>query len=84
MIVDEWNRLHPDVSLVIEAYPWDNWQAAIQTAVLAGGVDVIMHGATLTDLSMPLDDRVKAETEWASKRLSYSTRRSEFTFCLII
>jgi ABC-type glycerol-3-phosphate transport system substrate-binding protein len=77
MIVDEWNRLHPDVSLVIEAYPWDNWQAAIQTGVLAGGVDVIMHGATLTDLSTPLDDRVKAETEWAAKRLFYSTRRSD-------
>jgi ABC-type glycerol-3-phosphate transport system substrate-binding protein len=77
MIVDEWNRLHPDVSLVIEAYPWDNWQAAIQTAVLAGGVDVIMHGATLTDLSTPLDDRVKADAAWASKRLSYATRRAD-------
>jgi ABC-type glycerol-3-phosphate transport system substrate-binding protein len=77
MIVDEWNKTHPDISLVIEAYPWDNWQAAIQTAVLAGGVDIIMHGATLTDLSTPLDARVKADTAWASKRLSYSTRRSD-------
>ncbi|GHV43251.1 hypothetical protein AGMMS49546_24280 [Spirochaetia bacterium] len=77
MIVDEWNKQHPDVTLVIEAYPWDNWQAAIQTAVLAGGVDVIIHGATLTDLSTPLNDRVKADSAWAEKRLSYSTRRSD-------
>jgi ABC-type glycerol-3-phosphate transport system substrate-binding protein len=76
VIVDEWNRLRPDVSLVIEAYPWDNWQAAIQTAVLAGGVDVIMHGASLPDLVVPLNDRVKVETEWASKQLTYATRRS--------
>ncbi|MDR0656429.1 MAG: extracellular solute-binding protein [Treponema sp.] len=77
MIVDEWKRLQPDVSPVIEAYPWDNWQAAIQTAVLAGGVDVIMHGATLTDLAVPLNDRVKGDAAWASKRLSYATRRAD-------
>jgi ABC-type glycerol-3-phosphate transport system substrate-binding protein len=77
MVVDEWNRLHPDVSLIIEAYPWDNWQAAIQTAVLAGGVDVVMHGATMTDLVVPLDDRVKADSEWASKRLFFAARRSD-------
>jgi ABC-type glycerol-3-phosphate transport system substrate-binding protein len=77
MIVDAWNKQYPNVSLVIEAYPWDNWQASIQTAVLAGGVDIIMHGATLTDLSMPLNDLVAADPQYASKRLSYATRRAE-------
>jgi ABC-type glycerol-3-phosphate transport system substrate-binding protein len=76
-IVEAWNELHPNVTLEIEAYPWDNWQAAIQTAVLAGNVDVIMHGATLTDLVTPLDDRIASDPDFNSKRLAYSKRRSE-------
>lgn len=76
-LVEAWNELYPNVTLEIEAYPWDNWQASIQTAVLAGGVDIIMHGATLTDLSMPLDDLIAADPEFHAKRLAYSRRRSE-------
>lgn len=77
MIVDAFKVAHPNATLEIEAYPWDNWQATIQTAVLAGGVDVIMHGATLTSLSMPLDDLVAADPGFAAQQFAYSRRRSD-------
>ena len=77
MIVDAFNAAHPNVTLEIEAYPWDNWQASIQTAVLAGGVDVIMHGATLTALSASLDDLIAADPAFDAQRFAYSRRRSD-------
>lgn len=76
-IVDAWNDEHPNAALDIEAYPWDNWQASIQTAVLAGGVDVIMHGATLTDLVIPLNDFLDQDPDTDAALLSRATRRSE-------
>jgi ABC-type glycerol-3-phosphate transport system substrate-binding protein len=76
VVVDEWNRLHPDVTLEIETNPEPNWQAALQTGVMAGGVDILIHGASMVDLVVPLNDRVAADPAWAAKRVSYSVRRN--------
>jgi ABC-type glycerol-3-phosphate transport system substrate-binding protein len=76
MIVDAWQKIHPDVELEIEANPAPNWQAALQTGVLAGGVDILLHGASMVDLSMPLNDRIANDSQWAVNRLAYSVRRN--------
>lgn len=77
MVLKEWNKLHPNVEIEMETYPWDNWQASIQTAVLGGDVDVIMHGATLTDLVEPLDDYFEKDPEFAKQLKLRAVRRKE-------
>lgn len=79
VVVDRWNELHPNVKLVIEAQPWDNWQAAIQTAVLSGDVDIIMHGASLADLDEPLDPYLEKEPELLDKVYTVAQRRTDAT-----
>lgn len=79
VIVDRWNELHPNVKLVIEAQPWDNWQAAIQTAVLSGDVDIIMHGASLADLDEPLDPYLEKEPELLEQIYTVAQRRTDAT-----
>jgi ABC-type glycerol-3-phosphate transport system substrate-binding protein len=76
VVLDEWKRLHPDTEAVIEAFPWDNWTASIQTAAMSGSLDVILHGASLTDLAVALDDYIAKDPAWASKRMVYSVRRA--------
>lgn len=52
-LIAAWNEKYPNVEVVVETCPWDNWITSIQTAVLSGGVDIILHGATLTELCEP-------------------------------
>ena len=54
-LIAAWNEKYPNVEVVVETCPWDNWITSIQTAVLSGGVDIILHGATMTELCEPLD-----------------------------
>jgi ABC-type glycerol-3-phosphate transport system substrate-binding protein len=76
MIADAWKKVHPDVELDIEANPAPNWQASLQTGVLAGGVDILLHGASMVDLNVPLNDRITADPQWAANRLAFSVRRN--------
>lgn len=77
VLVKRWNELYPNVTLEIETIPWDNWQAAIQTAALSGDVDIIMHGASLTDLAEPLDPYIEKEPELMDKIFSVAQRRTD-------
>ena len=54
-LIAKWNEKYPNVEILVETCPWDNWITSIQTAVLSGDVDIILHGATLTELCEPLD-----------------------------
>ncbi len=74
-IVERWNELHPNVKLEIETCPWDNWMTSIQTAVLSGGVDIILHGATLTELCEPLDGYLEADPEFAEQIFATENKR---------
>lgn len=59
-VIARWNELHPNVELNINALPWDNWQASLQTAALAGDVDVLVHAASIPDIVEPLNRFVDA------------------------
>ena len=65
-LIGYWKEDHPNVDIVVETCPWDNWMTSIQTAVLSGDVDIILHGATLTELCQPLNDYLAADPEYAS------------------
>lgn len=75
VIIQRWEELHPNVKLSIETCPWDSWLTSIQTAVLAGGVDIILHGATLTELCEPLDDYLAKDPEYAAKIFATENKR---------
>lgn len=77
VLIKRWNELYPNVTLQIETIPWDNWQASIQTAALSGDVDIIMHGASLTDLAEPLDPYIEKEPELLDKIFSVAQRRTD-------
>jgi ABC-type glycerol-3-phosphate transport system substrate-binding protein len=77
VLIKRWNELYPNVTLEIETIPWDNWQAAIQTAALSGDVDIIMHGASLADLAEPLDSYIEKETGLMDQIFSVAQRRTD-------
>lgn len=70
-----WNEKYPNVEIVVETCPWDNWITSIQTAVLGGGVDIILHGATLTELCEPLDPYLEKDAEYADMLFATENRR---------
>ena len=74
-LIGYWNELHPNVEIVVETCPWDSWLTSIQTAVLSGGVDIILHGATLTELCEPLDDYLAADPEYANMIFATENKR---------
>ncbi len=74
-LIARWNELHPNVEIQVETCPWDSWTTSIQTAVLAGGVDIILHGASLTELCEPLDDYLANDPEYASKIFATENKR---------
>lgn len=59
-IVERWNTFYPNVKIDISTIAWTDWQANVATAVMAGNVDVILHGATLADLCEDLQPYVDA------------------------
>ena len=76
VIEDRWNELHPNIHLDIQGAPWDSWQSAVQTAVLGGNVDIILHGASLTALCEPLDDYLAGDPDFAKEIYTTETRRT--------
>lgn len=76
VIINRWNELYPNVKLVIEYCGWDSWQANITTACLEGNVDVIMHGATMVDLTKDLAPYVQGDPEYAAQIYALASRRT--------
>lgn len=76
-LISYWKEDHPNVDIVVETCPWDNWTTSIQTAVLAGDVDIILHGATLTELCEPLNPYLEKDADYASSIFATENRRFE-------
>lgn len=74
-LIAAWNEKYPNVEIVVETCPWDNWIASITTAVQGGGVDIILHGATLTELCEPLDPYLEKDAEYADMLFATENRR---------
>lgn len=74
-LIAKWNEKHPNVEIVVETCPWDNWITSIQTAVLGGDVDIILHGATLTELCEPLDPYLAKDADYADMLFATENRR---------
>ncbi len=64
VVVERWEELHPNVTLNIEGIGWSDWRAAIQAAVLGGGVDIICHGGLLPVLCEPLDSYIEKDPDF--------------------
>ena len=79
-IIQRWNELHPNVTLNIDATPWDNWQASLQTAALAGDVDVLVHAASIPDIVEPLNDFLVDEVTDAVSMLALRRLDNEGDF----
>ena len=77
VVINKWNELHPNVHVELEAVPWENWQSSIQTAVLGGGIDLILHGASICDLVEPLDSYLEAEPEFRKEIYAVEQRRTD-------
>ena len=62
-VVELFREKYPEVTLKIEAIPWDSYQAKIQTAVSAGEVDVILHGAVVLEATEDLNTYIERDPE---------------------
>lgn len=54
VLLNRWAEVRPDVELDIVSIPWDGWRAAITTAALQGGIDIVTQGASVTYVAEPL------------------------------
>lgn len=76
VLVERWKELYPNVDLVIDPIPWDNWKAAIQTAALSKEYDIIIHGNGNADFCLDMTD-ILAETPALADNLNfYPLRRN--------
>lgn len=76
VVVDRWHELYPNVELVIETIPWDNWKAAIQTAALSGDYDILIHGNGNADYSEDLTEYINNDPEVKEALTFYPLRRN--------
>lgn len=76
VVVDRWHELYPNVELVIETIPWDNWKAAIQTAALSGDYDILVHGNGNADYSEDLTEYINNDPEVKEALTFYPLRRN--------
>ncbi len=74
-LIAAWNEKYPNVEIVVETCPWDNWITSITTAVQGGDVDIILHGATLTELCEPLDPYLERDAAYADMLFATENRR---------
>lgn len=77
VVVKRWNELYPNVKLEIETSPWDNWKAVLQTSALAGDVDVLLHGSSITAIAEPIGDYLSASPEMDGLFSMLAMRRTE-------
>lgn len=76
VVIDRWNELYPNVEVQIEAIPWDNWKAAVQTAALSGDYDILIHGNGNADFCLDLTDYIAKDTEINENMTFYPYRRN--------
>ncbi len=67
-----WNELYPNCALEIEDIPWDNYQSAIQTAALSGGIDIMVHGH-IDGLAENLKPYLDADPEFTEQLFTHTT-----------
>ena len=77
VVVERWNELYPNVKLEIEAVPWDNWKAVLQTAALEGRVDVLLHGASITAIAEPVQAYIDEDPEFAEVAAMMPMRKND-------
>lgn len=73
-ILERWKELNPKITLNIEPTGWDNWQSVITTAALSGDVDVILHGASIVDITEDLAPYIEKTKGFADSVVAYSMR----------
>lgn len=76
VVIDRWNELYPNVELIIEPIPWDNWKAALQTAAISGDVDILIHGASLGPVVEPLGPYVEKDSDYMDQVTMMTLRRN--------
>lgn len=79
-LIERWNKLYPNVTIEIEAIPWDNWKAAVQTAAMSGDYDIIIHGNGNADYCMDLTDLIENDPEIKDNVTFYPFRRNPDNF----
>ncbi len=79
-LIARWNELYPNVEIEIEAIPWDNWKAAVQTAAMSGDYDIIIHGNGNADFCLDLTDRIENDPEIKDNVTFYPFRRNPDNF----
>ena len=79
-LIERWNELYPNVTIEIEAVPWDNWKAAVQTAAMSGDYDVIIHGNANADFCLDLTDYINNEPEVKDNVTFFPFRRNPDNF----
>lgn len=77
VIVKRWNELHPNVKLEIEASPWDNWKALLQTAALSNDVDVLLHGSSITAIAEPIGQWLEEDPSLKDRFSMLAMRHTE-------
>lgn len=75
-VIDRWNELYPNVEVQIEAVPWDNWKAAVQTAALSGDYDILIHGNGNADFCLDLTEYIANDPEIKDNITFYPYRRN--------
>lgn len=76
VVIDRWKELHPDVDVQIDAVPWDNWKAAVQTAALSGDYDILIHGNGNADFCLDMTDYIANDAEVSADLTFYPYRRN--------
>lgn len=76
VVIDRWKELYPNVDLVIEPIPWDNWKAALQTAAISGDVDILIHGASLGPVVEPLQPYLDRDPDYEPQMTMMTLRRN--------
>lgn len=76
-VIDRWNEIYPNVTIEVETAPWDNWQAYLQTAALSGEVDILLHGASITDTAEPLEPYLEKDPEIVEQMSMLAVRKND-------
>lgn len=76
-VIDRWNELYPNITIEVETAPWDNWQAYLQTAALSGDVDILLHGASITDTAEPLEPYLEKDPEIKEQMSMLAVRKND-------
>lgn len=79
-LIARFNELYPNVTVEIEAIPWDNWKAAVQTAAMSGDYDIIIHGNANADFCLDLTEYIESDPEVKDNVTFYPFRRNPDNF----